>query len=246
MAQRQACVLAYSGRMREARAMSRSAVQLANEAGQPERAALYLAGVATREAIFGNSVEAERAASSALHLSRNRDVEYGAAFALAFTGDDKRTRGIIDDLEKRFPEDTYVKFTYVPTLRAILAENRGDHSQAIEQLEAETPYDLGITGTWFGFFGEMYPVYIRGLAYLSTRRGREAAAQFQKILDHPGVVGSDPIGAAARLQLARAYKAQEDTSKAKSAYQDFFALWKGADTNVPLLTKAKAEYASMF
>jgi eukaryotic-like serine/threonine-protein kinase len=132
---------------------------------------------------------------SALKLSKNRDVEYGAAFALAMSGDEPRTVGIISDLQKRFPEDTYVKFSYGPTLRAILAQNHGNPDKAIEELETEIPYDLGISGAWSGFFGDMYPVYVRGQAYLAMRRGVEAAAEFKNILDHRGIIGSDPVGA---------------------------------------------------
>ena len=243
--QRQSCVLAYLGQFEKARSTSRRAAQLAQQAGQNERAALYLAAIATREALVGNRAEASRWARGALQLSDNRDVEYGAAFAFAFIGEENRVLPIISNLEKRFPEDTEARFVYVPTLRAILAENHRNFAEAIEQLELEAPYDLGIPGTWAGFFGDMYPVYVRGLAYLGMRQPQEAAIQFQKIIDHRGIVASDPIGAAARLQLARAHKLAGDKTKAKSAYQDFLVLWKNADVDLRLLTSARGEYASL-
>jgi DNA-binding winged helix-turn-helix (wHTH) protein/tetratricopeptide (TPR) repeat protein len=245
LAQRQACVLAYSGRVREARAMSRRAVQLANQCDQRERAANYLAGVATREALFGNAAEAGSAAISGLQISRSRDVEYGAAFALAMSGDRSRTLPLVDDLKKRFPEDTFVRFVYIPTLHAILAQSHGESSQAIELLQTAGQYDLAVPGTWFGFFGTLYPAYVRGQAFLSMRRDHEAAAEFQKILDHKGLVASDPIGALARLQLGRAYSLSGNTTKARSAYRDFLMLWEDADPDVPILKQARAEYARL-
>jgi len=236
--QRQSCVLAYSGQFQKARSMSRRAAQLAEQAGQKERAALYLAAIATREALVGNRAEASRWATASLQLSANRDVEYGAAFAFAFIGEENRVLPIISDLEKRFPDDTEAKFVYVPSLKAILANNHGDFAQAIEQLELEAPYDLGIPGTWAGFFGDMYPVYVRGLAYLGLHQPHEAAAQFQKIIDHRGIVGSDPVGALAHLQLARA----STGSNAKSLYDNFLKNWASADPDISILKHARSEY----
>ncbi len=245
LAQRQACVLAYSGRVREARAMSDRAVRFASQSEQRERAAMYLAGAATREALLGNAAEATQAAASALQISMSRDVEYGAAFALATSGDRSRSLPLIDDLEKRFPEDTFVRFTYIPTLHAILAQSNGEASEAIELLKMTGQYDLAIPGTWFGFFGGLYPIYVRGQALMSMHRYREAAAEFQKILDHRGIVASDPIGALAHLQLGRAHALSGDTTKARSAYQDFLMLWKNADFDIPILAQAQAEYAKL-
>ena len=245
IAQRQSCVHAYSGRLQEARAMSRRAVQLAEQADQPERAALYWAGMATREALFGNAGEARRAAASALHLSRNRDVVYGAAFAFALAGEELEVLPLINELEKRFPEDTYVKFSYVPTLRAILAHKHGNDAQAIELLEAESPYDLAIAGSWAGFYGDMYPVYIRGLSYLALHEEREAAAQFQNIIEHRGVAASDAVALAARLQLARAYAGMGDNNQAKAMYAEFLGLSPRNNVAIPLFRQARGEYAKM-
>ena len=173
-------------------------------------------------------------------------MEYGAAFAFAFSGEEARALPIMKDLEKRYPEDTFVRFSYLPTLRAILAESHGNPSHALQELEPEVPYDVAIAGSWAGFFGDMYPVYVRGLAYLAMHKGNEAASEFQKIIDHRGVVGSDPIGSLARLQLARSYSLAGDKTKAKSAYEDFLKLWNHADRDLPILKAAEAEYSSTF
>ena len=241
----EAFVLAYSGHLQQARIKSQHAADLAREPA-PERAALYEAGSALREAFFGNVPEAKRYAKASLDLSKGRDVEYGAAFALALSGDSSRAQELASDLEKRFPEDTSVRSSYLPALRAVLALNRGDARNAIELLRAAAAYELGFPGsTAVGFFGGLYPIYARGEAYRAARQGAEAAAEFQKILDHRGIVFSDPVGAVARLQFARSLVLSGDTVKAKTAYQDFLNLWKEADTDIPILKQAKAEYARL-
>ena len=201
----EAFVLARSGHLQQARTMSRRAVDLARQATEREAAAGYEAGAAVREALFGNAPEARRSAAAALELSQGRDVEYGAAFALALSGDSSRSQALADDLDKRFPEDTFVRFIYLPALRALLALNHRAPSDAIEVLQIALPFDLATPGTAFFFFGGLYPAYVRGAAYLAVRQGAKAAAEFQKILDHRGIVQLDPIGALARLQLARAF-----------------------------------------
>jgi tetratricopeptide (TPR) repeat protein len=169
-------------------------------------------------------------------------VQYGAALTFALSGDSSRAQAFADDLEKRSPEDTVVRFNYLPVLRARIALNRGDGAKAIEILQAAIPYELGVSR---GLFGALYPIYMRGEAHLAAHEGPEAAAEFQRILDHRGIVGSDPIGALARLQLGRALALSGDTIKAKSAYQDFLALWKDADPNIPILSQARSEYAKL-
>jgi serine/threonine protein kinase/tetratricopeptide (TPR) repeat protein len=238
----EAFVLAYSGHLQQATRKSRRAVDLAQRAAHRERAAMYKTGAAVWEAFFGDAPEARRSAMAALEVSKGRDVEYGAAFALALSGDSSRPQALTNDLERRFPEDTEVRFIYVPTLRAVLALNNGEPRNAIELLKTAVPYELAVPGSWFGFFGALYPVYVRGLAYLAAHQGAEAAAEFQKILDHRGIVGSDPIGALAHLQLGRALAISPDKAKAKAAYQDFLTLWKDADLDIPILKQAKAEY----
>jgi len=168
--------------------------------------------------------------------------------ALAFAGDTKGTQlqveKLANDLAKRFPEDTLVQFNYLPTIHAQLALNRTNPSKAIEALQASSPYELATTAVHFNFIG-LYPVYVRGEAYLAAHQGREAAAEFQKILDHRGVVTNGPIGALAHFEMARAYALADETAKARSAYQDFFTLWKDADPDIPILKEAKAKYAKL-
>jgi predicted Zn-dependent protease len=173
-------------------------------------------------------------------------VQYGAAFALALTGDSDRSETLANDLERRFPEDTAVQFSYLPTLRARLALNRGDASSAVEVLQTAVPQELGAPRSGIqALFGALYPVYMRGEAYLLAHSGAEAAAEFQKVLERRGIVVSDPVGALAHLQLGRAYMLAGDVTKAKSAYQDFLALWKNADRDIPVLRQAEAEYAKL-
>jgi tetratricopeptide (TPR) repeat protein len=245
IADNQASVLAFSGHLQQARAMSRRASDLAQQAGQREEAALYETAAALREALFGNAPEAKRGAKAALALSKDREVEYGAAFALAIAGDSSESQNRTNDLEKRFGEDTSVRSAYVPELRALAALNHSDPSKAIELLQIAVPYELGTPrSTIHGFFGALYPIYVRGLAYLAAHQGTEAAEQFQKILDHRGIVISDPIGALAHLQLGRALALSGDKTKAKGAYQDFLVLWKDAGSDIPILKQAKTEYSN--
>lgn len=234
---------AYSGRLGKAREFSRRAVASAERAEKKETAAGYEAEAALREAFFGNATEARQRAAAALALSAGRDVQYGAALALA--GDASRVQALADDLGKQFPEDTVVLFNYLPTIHAQLALSRNDSSKVIEALRAAAPYELGSPISGGAFSPALYPVYVRGEAYLAGHQGSEAAAEFQKILDHRGVVLNEPIGALAHLGLARAYVLQADTTKARAAYQDFFTLWKDADADIPILQQAKAEYAKL-
>ena len=242
----EALVEARSGRVQAASRMSRRALDMAQQAGQRERAATYQAAEAVWEAFFGNALAARQSATAALQLSNGRDVEYGAAFALALAGDLSRAQSLADDLERRFPEDTSVQFNYLPALRALLALNHGEPAKAIDLLQVAVPYELAVPAVDFNaFFGGLYPVYVRGLAYLAAHQGAEAAAEFQKILDHRGIVISDPVGALAHLQMGRAYAMAGDTAKAKAAYQDFLKLWKDADPDIAILKDAKAEYAKL-
>jgi len=238
--------LAYSGHLQKARIKSRRAVDLARQRCHRENAAQHEAGAAVGEILFGNVSEARRSAISTLDLSKDRDAEYGAALALALSRDSSRSQVLADDLNKRFPEDTLVVFSYLPALRAVLALNRGKPSTAIELLQVAAPYELGCQGSGtVGFAGSLYPIYVRGEAYLAAHQGSEAAAEFQKILDHRGIVVSNPIGALAHLQIGRAYALSGDKAKSKSAYQDFLTLWKDADPDIPIFKEAKAEYEKL-
>jgi eukaryotic-like serine/threonine-protein kinase len=243
---REASALAYSGRLEKARDISSRAIAHAEATAQRERAGLWEAGAAVREAFFGNALGARQRAAAALKLSKDREVEYGAAFSFALSGDSARAQELANDLERRFPEDSSVRFSYLPVLRARLALNGGDASNALALLQAAIPYELGVQSSSIdGLFGALYPIYMRGEAYLAAGQGAKAAAEFQRILDHRGIVSIDPVGALARLQLGRAWTLAGDQSKAKSAYEDFLTLWKDADPDIPALKKAKAEYAKL-
>jgi DNA-binding winged helix-turn-helix (wHTH) protein/tetratricopeptide (TPR) repeat protein len=235
---------AYSGQLGKAREFSRRAVASAERAKENETAAGYEAGAAMREVLVGNVSEARQRAAAALELSTGRDVQNGAALALAKAGDAARAQVLADDLAKRFPEDTTVQFNYLPTLRAQLALSRNDPSKAIEALKAAAPYELGIPGNG-EFSPALYPVYVRGEAYLAAHQGSEAAVEFQKILDHRGVVQNGPIGALAHLGLARAFTQSGDTEKSLAQYREFLTLWKEADPGLRSLKEAKAEYKKL-
>jgi tetratricopeptide (TPR) repeat protein len=242
----QALVLARSGRMGRARIMWERAIALAQQAGKRETAAVYEAAEAVCEAHCGNGAVAKKRARAALELAKGRDVEYAAAFALALSGDLSESQRLAADLEKRFPEDTPMQFEYLPTLHALSALAHQAPSDAVERLQRAVPYDFAMPGTsFFGKFGGLYPAYVRGEAYLAAGRGQEAAAEFQKVINHRGVVLADPIGALAHLHLGRAYALSGDSAKAKSAYERFLTLWKDADPDIPILKQAKAEYAKL-
>jgi len=236
----QADTAAYSGQLGRARELSRRAVASAQQAGEKETAEAYETAAALREALFGYPAEARKRATAVLEISKGLDVEYQAALALALTGDTARVQTLAADLSKQYPEDTIVQFKKMPTLNAQLALNRNEPLKAIEALQPATPYELGIMGTNTG----LYPVYVRGEAYLAASEGLKAAGEFQKIIVHR-TLGLNPLGAMAGLGLARALALQGDTVKAKSAYQDFLTLWKDADPDVPILKQAKAEYAKL-
>jgi serine/threonine protein kinase/tetratricopeptide (TPR) repeat protein len=236
----QADTAAYSGQLRKADDLSRRAVASAQQAEKKEMAEAYETQTALREALFGYPSEARKRATAALANSKGLDVEYQAALALALIGDTARVQSLANDLNNQFPQDTIVQFKKLPTLNAQLALNRNQPLTAIEALQLAIPYELGIMGTATG----LYPVYVRGQAYLAARDGSKAAGEFQKIVDHRSI-GVNPLGALAHLGLARAYGLQGDTAKAKAAYQDFLALWKDADPDIPVLKQAKAEYAKL-
>jgi eukaryotic-like serine/threonine-protein kinase len=229
---------AFSGRLAKARELSRRVVASAEWAEEKETAAGHEVEAALREAHFRDPAEARQRVAAALRLSTGRDVQYGAALALVLAGDVARAQGLADDLAKRFPEDTVVQFNYLPTVRAQLALSHNDSSKAIEALQAAVPYELASGGG-------LYPVHVRGEAYLAAQRGSEAANEFQKILDQRGVVVNKPIGALAHLGLARAYVMQGDAVKARAAYMEFLTLWKDADRDIPMIKAVKAEYAKL-
>jgi serine/threonine protein kinase/tetratricopeptide (TPR) repeat protein len=243
----QALTSAYHGRLKEADRFSDRAVTLARQGGLLERASEFEGARAAWNALFGMRAEAQRGAAAALSLYRGRDADYGPAFALALLDDTAQAHRIEADLERRYPQDTSVQFNYLPALRALEALNRSDPAKALELTQAATPYELAVPGTSYFtgacFFGALYPIYVRGLAYSRMGRHPEAAAEFQKILDHPGIVLNDPIGPMARLQLARAKSASGDREKSAAVYKHLLTLWKDADPGIPVVQEAKAESA---
>jgi tetratricopeptide (TPR) repeat protein len=246
MAHDESLVLAYSGHLEAAKNMSRRAAELAQQARQPDAAALYEIPPAVWQAFYGDGAAAKQSVTAPLALSRDLYVEYDAALALALAGDTARSRIIAADMQKRFGEDSSLRFSYIPTLQALYALNNGDPAKAIEVLQIAAPHELGVPrSAMHAAFGALYPVYVRGLVYLALKQGVPAAAEFQKILDHRGVVVSDPVGALAHLQIGRAYEMAGDHAKAKEAYSDFLTLWKHADAEIPILKQAQAEYAKL-
>jgi len=245
----EALTLARHGRLTEAHALSDRAVNLARVGGLLERAALFQGARAVWNAFFGAGEEAQRAAAAALSLYRSRDADYGPAFALALLRDTSHARAIQADLEERYPQDTSVQFSYLPALRALDALNEGDPAKAFELTRAAASYEFAVPGTAYftgaAFFGALYPVYVRGLAYSAMSRHRDAATEFQKICDHPGLVLNDPVGPMARLQLARALSASGDREQSAAAYKRLLDVWRDADVEIPMLREVKAGAAGL-
>ena len=235
---------AYSGQLKKSQELFRQAGASAERAGEKDRAAGAEATAALSEALCGNGAEARQHATAAAAQPIGKDGQYAAALALALAGDSSKAQAIMEDLAKRFPEDTIVQFNYLPTIRAQLALKRNDAAKAVEALEAAAPYELGLAGGTT-FSTNLYPVYVRGEVYLAAKQGARASAEFQKILDRPGLVTNEPIAALAHLGLARACTLRGDTAKARAAYQDFFAIWIDADPDIPILLAAKSENARL-
>ena len=234
---------AYHGRLTKARDFSRRAVDSAVRADSRETAALWQVNAALREAEFGNAPAAKQGVTAALALAPGRDVKMLAALTPARFGDTARAKAMMEELEKSNPSNTVFKLYWLPALKAAIELNEGNSAQALVLLEAAAPYESG--GPPPFQLGTMYPAYLRGQAYLSAHNGTAAAAEFQKFLDHRGIVLNFPLGALAHLGLARAYALSGDTTKARTAYQDFFALWKDADSDIPILREAKADYEKL-
>jgi serine/threonine protein kinase/tetratricopeptide (TPR) repeat protein len=240
----EALATARSGRLQDARRMAAVAVEIAHRSDRGERAGLFEAATAVWEAFYGNAALARQSAFRALELGRGRELDYAAAFALVLSGDLPRSRTLAEDLAREFPEDTSVQFMYLPTLRALFALNAHDATAAVQALEVASRYDLALGGIGFiGRFGGLYPAYVRGHAYLAAHQFADAAAEFQRIVDHRSIVLVDPMDAMARLQLARALALAGDAAKAMSAYSDLLTLWKDADPNIPMVEEARAEFA---
>lgn len=235
---------AYFGRLNQSQELFRQAMAVAEHAKDNDRAASDQATEALYEALFGKLAEARQHATLATAHSIGVDGEYIAALGSAIAGDSTTARRIADKMAKRFPENTIVQFNYLPTIRAQLALLRKDTTAAAQILQPATSYELGMAGGTT-FSANLYPAYVRGQIYLAATQGAKASVEFQRIVDWPGVVINEPIGALAHLGLARAYAMQGEVFQAGAAYQDFFSLWEGADSELPVLNQAMAEYKAL-
>jgi tetratricopeptide (TPR) repeat protein len=238
----QADTQAWHGKLKNARELTRRAMDSAQHNDTQETAAYYQAAVALREAEAGNWAQARADAGAAVRLAPGRYVQAMAALGLARAGDTAAAEKLAAELDSVLPQDTLVQRYWLPTIRAAVALQRKDPNRAVEVLQAASMIELGQPTNITVF---LCPVYLRGEAYLMLHDGNAAAAEFQKFIDHRGVVVNFPWGALARLGLARAYAMQGDPVKARTAYQDFLTLWKDADPDIPLLKQAKAEYANL-
>jgi Tfp pilus assembly protein PilF len=235
---------AYAGHLGKARELTHRAIEAAVRADNKESAAVWQVDGAWREALFGNMEEARREANAGLALApESRDVQQLAALVLARAGDVPKAKTLADALARKYPLHTVVQSYWLPTIQAQLALSAKDAATAMAQLRNAASMEYALT---VGNANNscLYPVYLRGEAYLSAGQ-EDAAAEFQKIIDHPGLVWNCATGAPAHLQLGRAYASKGDKAKARAAYQDFLTLWKDADPDIPLLREAKAEFAKL-
>ena len=235
---------AYYGRLQNARELTRRAVELAKQNGSTDTAALWQVNEALREAEFGNTALARKAAADAMSLSPKSNIELLAALALARSGDTVQSSALADKVAAEFDRDTMIQAYWLPTIRAAIAIDRGDPQKAVELLSMASEYELGEPVQWPSH-GTLYPVYVRGEAYLRAGDGEQAAAEFEKMIDHRGIVANLPLGALAHLQLGRAYKLAGNVGKAREAYAAFLVAWLNADPDIPILKQAKAEYAKL-
>ena len=246
---------AYGGHVGKARELTKRAVDSAVRADNKEGGAIYLDNAALQQAAYGNAAEARQAAAEALKLApASQGVESEAALAFAMTGDTARADSLAQDLGKRFPLDTQMQSLWLPAIQAQLALDRRNPASALNALQAASPIELGQIG-FVPNVSCLYHVYVRGEAYLVAGQGNAAAVEFQKIIDHSGIVWNCWTGALAHLGVARANALQSKTSqgadadaarvRALAAYKDFLTLWKDADPGIPILKQAKAEYARL-
>jgi hypothetical protein len=231
---------AYRGKLSKARDLVQRAEQQAKEAQRTELIASIMVQAAAREAEFSNRALARKQATDALALSAGRDQMIFAAVSFARAGDVAVAQKLSDKLNQQFPLDTIVQTYWLPTIRASIALQRDDTQAAIKTLETAEAYELGNQG-----FGILYPVYVRGMAYLKARQGELAALEFKKILTHRGIAKNSLLVVLSQLQMARAQLMGGDKIAARKSYQDFLTLWKDADPDIPILQQAKAEYAKL-
>ena len=246
---------AYGGHLGKARELTKRAVDSAIRTDSKENGAIWRANAALQQAAYGNATEARQSAAEALKLApTSQGVESEAALAFAMAGDTARAESVAQDLAKRFPLDTQMQSLWLPAIQAQLALDRKNPTAAVNALQAATPIELGSI-VFVINISCLYPTYVRGEAYLAAGQGSDAAAEFQKIIDHSGIVWNCWTGALAHLGVARANALQSRTSqgadadaarvRALAAYRDFLTLWKDADPDIPILKQAKAEYAKL-
>jgi serine/threonine protein kinase/tetratricopeptide (TPR) repeat protein len=246
---------AYSGHLRQARFLTKQSVESAVNADSKESGAIWIENAALREAAFGNAREAKQAVVDGLKLApASQSVGVEAALAYAMAGNTVRAESMSKDLDRRYPLDTQLQSLWLSAIRAQVALDRKNPSMAIESVQTAVPIELGQI-TFVNNISCLYPTYIRGKAYLAAGQGKPAAAEFQKILDHNGIVWNCWTGVLAHLGVARANALQAKTSqgadsdaarvRALAAYKDFLALWKDADPDIPILIAAKSEYAQL-
>ena len=233
---------AYAGHFRNARELSRQAADSARRNDKNEAAAEWLLNGALREAEVGASQQARAQITAASSLAPSRDVRVLTALALARSGDAPRAQTMADELSRSAPANILANCYWLPTIRATVELSRHRPENAIRLLQSASPCELGEPNPQAQIAGTLYPAYVRGEAYLASRNAQPAVAEFQKFIDHSGVVQNFVLGSLARLQLGRAYFASGDSAKADVQYQNFFALWKDADPDIPILKQAKAEY----
>ena len=246
---------AYAGHLSKARELTKNAVATAVRADSKENGAIWQANAAVAEAAYGNAAEARRSAEEALKLApTSESVESEAALALAMAGDTKRAKVLAQDLAQRFPLDDQMRSVWLPAVRGQLALDEKDPVAALSALPVGSPIEFGLQ-TFVNNFSCLYPTYVRGEAYLASGQGRAASAEFQKIIDHSGIVWNCWTGALANLGVARANALELKSARgpdadaarfrALAAYKNFFKLWKDADANIPILKQAKTEYAKL-
>jgi len=234
---------AYSGQMGRARELVGRAVENLQRDGNSEAAGGFTAEAAVREALVGNREQAKRQVEGAFRLTDNPFTQVTGALVLALSGETEKATKIVSTLAERFPANTSMQLQYLPMVRAALAMGTGNGTKAVEAFAKVGNVEQG--SPQYMNYLRMYPVYMHGMACLSARQGAQAAIEFQKIIDRPGLVLNEPVGAWARLGLARALAQSGETEKARTAYQDFLGIWKDADPDVPMLKQAKAEYAKL-
>jgi tetratricopeptide (TPR) repeat protein len=230
----------YYGRVNKARGLLQEVVNLARQDNHPDSAADCVQANGLQEVEVENAAQAQQQAAAALALSNGRDSHASAALILARAGDVARAQALADELSQQYPQDTMLQNYSLPTIRAAIELQKKNPAKAIDILTAAVPYEMG-----FASFEYLYPAYVRGDAYLKLGQSQQAATEFQKMLDHPGIMENSVLGPLARLQLGRAQAMMGDKEAARKSYDDFFASWKDADPGVPVLQQARAEYAAL-